>query len=62
MARMLFPLEAMTAMEIAGADYTPLYKGLPVTVKDVSSNETPSMSAERLQKKLQALRKTGRQF
>ncbi|KAK4787634.1 hypothetical protein SAY86_011467 [Trapa natans] len=58
MARMLFPYEAKIAMEIAGAEWTPLYKGLPATVKDVGSNETSSMSAETLQKKLLALRKT----
>lgn len=66
MAGMLFPYEAKIAMEIAGADWTLVYKGLaskgsPATVKNPGSNEAASMSAEQLQQKLLALRKTGKQ-
>ncbi|OWM73267.1 BTB/POZ domain and ankyrin repeat-containing protein NPR1-like [Punica granatum] len=60
MAAMLFPAEARTAMEMAEADWTPLYKGLALKGSwgTGNSNETACMSAERLQQKLQALRKT----
>lgn len=66
MAGMLFPYEAKIAMEIAGADWTPVYKGLaskgsPATVNSSCSHEATSMSAGQLQQKLQALRKTGKQ-
>lgn len=62
-AAMFFPAEAKIAMEIADAEWTPLYKGLAskssnLDFKEVDLNEGPALLANRLQLKLQALRKT----
>lgn len=66
-ARLLFPSEARVAMDIADADVTNFYAGLPASkskgssgnLKEVDLNETPSMQARRLQLRLEALQKTG---
>lgn len=63
-AALLFPAEAKVAMEIADADWTPLYRGLASKgstryFRPVDINEDHSLDAERLQEKLLALCKTG---
>nr|QIX11507.1 regulatory protein NPR1-1 [Solanum tuberosum]QIX11508.1 regulatory protein NPR1-1 [Solanum tuberosum] len=71
LARMLFPQEAMLAMEIAHADSTAEFTGLSATnglcrnPRGVDLNELPSEQVKRLQERLVALLKTvetGRRF
>ncbi|KAL0405163.1 UNVERIFIED_CONTAM: BTB/POZ domain and ankyrin repeat-containing protein NPR1 [Sesamum latifolium] len=71
MARLLFPLEARLAMQIAHADATSEFTGLSAAkgsygnFREVDLNEIPSEQVKRLQQRLQALQKTvetGRRF
>ncbi|KAL2252244.1 UNVERIFIED_CONTAM: BTB/POZ domain and ankyrin repeat-containing protein NPR1 [Sesamum indicum] len=71
MARLLFPLEARLAMQIAHADATSEFTGLSAAkgsygnFREVDLNEIPSEQVKRLQLRLQALQKTeetGRRF
>ncbi|CAN4110102.1 unnamed protein product [Withania somnifera] len=71
MARMLYPQEAMLAMEIAHADSTSEFTGLSATngfcinLGGVDLKELPSEQVKRLQERLVALQKTvetGRRF
>lgn len=65
LARMLFPQEAMLAMEIAHADSTAEFTGLSATnglcknPGGVDLNKLPSEQVKRLQDRLGALLKTG---
>ncbi|KAL0320024.1 UNVERIFIED_CONTAM: BTB/POZ domain and ankyrin repeat-containing protein NPR1 [Sesamum radiatum] len=64
MARLLFPLEARLAMQIAHADATSEFTGLSAAkgsygnFREVDLNEIPSEQVKRLQQRLQALQKT----
>ncbi|KAK4382042.1 BTB/POZ domain and ankyrin repeat-containing protein NPR1 [Sesamum angolense] len=71
LARLLFPLEARLAMQIAHADATSEFTGLSAAkgsygnFREVDLNEIPSEQVKRLQLRLQALQKTvetGRRF
>ncbi|KAK4429207.1 BTB/POZ domain and ankyrin repeat-containing protein NPR1 [Sesamum alatum] len=71
MARLLFPLEARLAMQIAHADATSEFTGLSAAkgsygnFREVDLYEIPSEQVKRLQLRLQALQKTvetGRRF
>ncbi|XP_078436769.1 NPR1-like protein 3 [Wolffia australiana] len=63
-ARLFFPMEAKVAMEIAQADQTLEFGGLSTSrassnnLNDVDLNETPIKLKERLQTRMEALRKT----
>lgn len=64
-ARLLFPLEAKLAMEIANAEVTAEFagflasKGSNGNLREVDLNETPIMQKNRLLSRLEALSKTG---
>jgi hypothetical protein len=66
-ARLFFPAEARLAKDMANADSTSMYTGLPASkskgssgdTREVDLNETPSVQDKRLQLRLQELRKTG---
>lgn len=66
MARLLYPLEARLAMQIAHADSTMEFGGLSATngvygsFKQVNLNEMPSDHVRRLHLRLQALQTTGK--
>ncbi|KAG9132193.1 hypothetical protein Leryth_017056 [Lithospermum erythrorhizon] len=71
LARMLFPLEATVAMQIADADSTLGFAGLAAlksscgSLREVDLNEIPTEQVKRLQLRLEALHKTvetGRRF
>ncbi|GAA0151605.1 hypothetical protein LIER_10292 [Lithospermum erythrorhizon] len=71
LARMLFPIEAKVAMQIAHADSTTGFAGLSALksscggLREVDLNEIPSEQVKRLQLRLEALHKTvetGRRF
>ncbi|KAG6776304.1 hypothetical protein POTOM_019810 [Populus tomentosa] len=60
-ARLFFPAEARLAKDMANADSTSMYTGLPASKSKGSSvdlNETPSSQDKRLQLRLQEQRKT----
>lgn len=64
-ARLLFPLEAKLAMDIANAKTTSQYPGLMASrgssgnLREVDLNETPIAKNERILARMAALKKTG---
>lgn len=61
-ARLLYPVEARLAMEMADAHSTSIYTGLSGScgnVREVDLNESPEVQKKILEARLQALIKTG---